>query len=109
MKINVLGTEYIIKELDRSECSGLAECDGFCDKTIKEIVIAKKGEDCDLADFTWYRNKAMRHEIIHAFMMESGLQENWEHNRWGQEETVVDWIAIQFPKILKCFQEAGCL
>ncbi|EKC80170.1 hypothetical protein LEA_01668, partial [human gut metagenome] len=33
-----------------------------------------------------------------------------EHaNQWGHEETMIDWIAIQFPKILKTFEEIGCL
>jgi hypothetical protein len=35
-------------------------------------------------------------------MAESGLQSNWEHNQeFGQDETTVDWIAIQLPKIVK--------
>lgn len=52
----------------------------------------------------------MRHEIIHAFLYESGLAENFEHaNEFGQDETMVDWIAMQFPKILEVYKEAGCL
>lgn len=109
LKINVLGTGYTIKELSEQECEGLKNCDGFCDKTIKEIVISKKPDSCDLGDWEWYRKKILRHEIIHAFLFESGLHENWEHNQYGQEETTVDWIAIQFPKMLKVFQEADCL
>lgn len=52
----------------------------------------------------------MRHEIIHAFLAESGLQANYEHYRqFGHDETLVDWMAIQFPKIYKAFREADAL
>lgn len=42
-------------------------------------------------------------------MFESGLAENWEHKNFGQEETVVDWMAIQLPKIIKVIQEVGAI
>lgn len=29
--------------------------------------------------------------------------------QWGHEETMIDWIAIQFPKMLKTFEKVGCL
>ena len=52
------------------------------------------------------KEKELRHEIIHAFLSESGLQSNFEHSQqFGHEETIVDWFAIQFPKIFKVFQE----
>jgi len=28
---------------------------------------------------------------------------------WARHEEMVDWIAIQFPKIMKAFQEVGAL
>ena len=43
-------------------------------------------------------------------MYESGLDANFEHaNQFGHEETMIDWIAIQFPKLYKAFEAAGCL
>jgi hypothetical protein len=47
----------------------------------------------------------MRHELVHAFLFESGLH----NDSWAANEAAVDWIANQFPKILKAFQEAGCI
>jgi hypothetical protein len=41
-------------------------------------------------------------------MFESGLHENFKHTEWGQDETTVDWFAVQFPKIAVAFQKAGC-
>lgn len=83
------------------------ECDGYCDKSTHKIVI--NTENGDLEDFPRYQKQCLRHEIIHAFMFESGLGANWEHKPIGQEETTVDWIAVQFPKLLEVFEKAGAL
>lgn len=110
MKINILGTSYTIKECSADEDSFLKDCDGYCDKTSKVICITTKKTVHDDDIFEVYRNKILRHEIIHAFMNESGLQENFEHpKRYGHDETTVDWFAIQFPKLMAAFREAGCL
>lgn len=110
MKVNILGTEYTIEERTVEEDSYLNNCDGYCDKSTKEIVVAKQKPDNDLNDYEWYRKKVMRHEIVHAFLYESGLDVSFEHaNRYGHEETMVDWIAVQFPKMQKVFEKAGCL
>ena len=109
MRIDILGTPYTVQELSAEKCPYLKDCDGFCDKTSKRIVVAQKKDDCDLEDYAVYRNKCMRHEIIHAFLFESGLHENWEHKQYGHEETMIDWVAVQFPKLFKAFKEAGCI
>lgn len=105
MVINVLGTEYTVMETDQTQEPNLSKCDGFCDKTSKRIVITTKTKDSDLENWEWYRGKILRHEIIHAFFMESGLQENFESKPYGVSETVVDWFAIQYPKIKQIFDE----
>lgn len=105
LKISVLGTAYTIEELSIAEDYNLRNCDGYCDKTTKRIVVSKKEPDCDLGDFEQYRKKVLRHEIIHAFHYESGLAENFENKEIGFSETLVDWFAIQSPKIFKVFQE----
>ena len=109
MFVDVLGTKYEIFEKNKCDDEYLKSMDGYCDKTSKVIVIAKEDKSSELGDYSVYRNKILRHEIIHAFLFESGLQENWEHKTWGHDETYVDWIAIQFPKLLKAFQDAKCL
>lgn len=54
--------------------------------------------------------KQLRHEIIHAFLAESGLQSNYEHyKQFGHEETIVDWFAIQFPKMIKAFESVNAI
>lgn len=108
MTINILGTKYKIIQCGKHEDDYLNRCDGYCDKTSKKIVVGIKESDCELEDFETYRKKVMRHEILHAFLFESGLGENWEH-QVGHDETYVDWIATQFPKLLKAYEEAGCI
>ena len=105
MVINILGTLYSISELAREEDKELSDCNGYCDHTTKNIVIVRKPDDSTLGNWEVYRKKLLRHEIIHAFLFESGLHENFD---W-HDETVVDWIAALFPKMQMAFGEAGCL
>lgn len=107
--VNILGTEYTIEELSSEQDESLKQCDGYCDKTTRKIVICKKEKNCDLGDFTVHKNKVLRHEIIHAFHFESGIAENLENKQYGFSETIVDWFAIQSPKIFKVFTELDLL
>ena len=43
------------------------------------------------------------------FFMRADWGEDFTHPEFGHEETMIDWIAIQFPKILEVFKEADCL
>lgn len=108
-KVNILGTEYTIEVKTKQEDKWLKEIDGYCDKTSKKIVVAAEDESNQLEIYSEYQKKITRHEIIHAFLFESGLHENFKHEQWGHDETLVDWVACQFPKMLKVFQEAECI
>ena len=109
-KVNVLGTDYTIC-FDVSENEMPVNADGCTDHSTKEIKIAvMKAEQDSLGDLEAYKKQVLRHEIVHAFLFESGLGSNWQHaDQFGHEETTVDWIAFQFPKLLKAFKEAECL
>jgi hypothetical protein len=109
MTVNVLGTDYTVEKFKRADDECLCDCDGYCDKTSKRIVVAEKDSVCNLDDFEHHQKKVLRHEIVHAFMFESGLAENWEHKNIGQEETVVDWFAIQGLKIYNAWKQADCI
>ena len=99
--VNILGTEYTIEPRELID----EDIDGFTDNTSKLIVIRTDNVN-DVGDFEYLQKKQLRHEIIHAFMSESGLQCNWQHiEQFGHDETMVDWFAIQSPKIFKVFQE----
>lgn len=104
-RITILGSEWTVNYVEM----GNAEIDGEADYTNKTIRI-RTDNVFGVGDFTQLQNKQLRHEVIHAFMAESGLQSNFEHyQKYGHEETTVDWFAIQFPKILKTYEELGCV
>lgn len=106
-KINILGTEYKIEYKTTTEDTCLEEADGYCDCTSRLIVI-KANNNNELGDFERSQKKALRHEIIHAFLAESGLQSNFQHcNEFGHDETMIDWFAIQFLKIYKVYEILG--
>lgn len=104
-RILILGTLYKIKYRNLKD----ANYDGYCDYTSRTIII-RTDNYYKVDDFQRLQNKQLRHEIIHAFLAESGLQCNFEHSTtWGHEETMVDWIAIQFPKLLAVYRELNIL
>ena len=105
MKADILGTTYKIKRKNFKD----ADVDGWFDGTSKTIVIRKDNYN-NVGNFEYLMKKQLRHEIIHAFLYESGLDCNFEHlQQFGHEETTVDWIAIQFPKIYEVYKEAGAI
>lgn len=117
--IRVLGTKYTIETHQVSEDLLLKEKDlyGYCDEHNKLIVVA------DFSDGKYYNNKftdyereyltaeTLRHEIIHAFLYESGLgtcSSKFE-DAWVTNEEMIDWFAVQFPKIAKVYKKLGIL
>ena len=109
-KINILGAGYTLSVCSEDEDSRLAECDGFCDETSKGLVVDNYSKH--IGDPTCKKNlqvqirKNKRHEIIHAFLFESGLAENSE---WAQNEEMVDFFAIQFPKLMEAIKNADAI
>ena len=109
MTVDVLGTKYTIKESDKVKDLNLENCDGYCDHTTKTIVIDTfqnyQGQTGVLDNLDVYRNKVIRHELIHAFLFESGLGSS----SWAKDEEIVDWIANQFPKLQDAFAQCNVL
>lgn len=68
-----------------------------------------KQDPDSVKDLVAYQKKVLRHEIVHAFLYERGLWQNSYGSKcWAQNEEMVDWIAIQEPKLNRAFKEAGC-
>lgn len=106
--INVLGTDYAVNLVDPDHDPKLKiNKDGYTDTSIKVCVIdTMQEEHPDIkVNITEYRKSVIRHELIHAFLFESGL----DSCSWATNEEMVDWLAIQFPKMLKAFEEADAL
>lgn len=104
MKINILGTDYeVVLNAQEKDYPILEGADGYCDFAVKRIVVAEMLDEEDAGSNVEYcQQKVIRHEIVHAFMYESGLDVCSE---WGRDETLIDWIAIQSPKMIMLFEE----
>lgn len=101
----ILGNEWKITESAETEDMRLKDCDGYTDWTTKEIVVEREIYG-NLGDMNAYVRKVKRHEIIHAFLLESGLA---ECSDWAQNEEMVDWLARMGPKINAAWQAAGAI
>jgi hypothetical protein len=116
--VNILGTPYTIKHVDDGQDEYMEKMSfgGYCNGLDKEIVILNlkstdEWKNDPEAAIKKQEDETMRHEIIHAFLNESGLQ--WSSfvpdKAWAKNEEMVDWFALQFPKILMAFKEADCI
>ena len=104
MKANVLGTEYKIITDDSIITQDI---DGLCKSYDKKILIRSKAnmlcsDDSEKVKDIRYK-EVLRHELVHAFFEESGFDD------YSNNEQLVNWIAAQFPKMLKAFIEADCV
>lgn len=108
--VNILGTQYKILIVDKEDYRYDREADGWCDPQAKEILVFNYKQSAEsVKDLEAYQRKVLRHEIIHAFLYESGLWQNAYGSKcWAQNEEMIDWMAIQEPKIHKAYKEAGC-
>lgn len=115
--VDVLGTKYRIEVRKWDDDPFLKEkqLDGYCSEYEKLIVLA----DHKTADYATLNDiekenlvkATLRHELIHAFLNESGLSSSanvWNMS-WAKNEEMVDWMAVQFPKILEAYKWCECL
>lgn len=101
MTVDILGTTWKIKKKKLHDMN----LDGWTDYT-KKVIVLRSDNYHKLGDFEANIRKQLRHELIHAFLGESGLQSNFEHcTQFGHDETMVDWFAIQYPKIQKVYKD----
>ncbi len=112
--IIIMGELWSIKEGTEEEFPGLIGADGYTDTSVRTIVIEAtimdRTDPMAKANLEEYKKAVIRHGIIHAFLHESGLEGNTNKSKhWSQNEEMVDWIAIQFPKILRVFKELEVL
>lgn len=118
MQVNILGTPYeiVVKKYDEDEAFDRRSIDGYCDTYAKKVVVCdlKTSEDWEHEEketIEICQKQILRHEIVHAFLSESGLQSSAHKNdrSWSYNEEMVDWIALQGEKIYKAWQEANAI
>ena len=96
--INILGTDYTIEYRHEKDDVRLEDCNGYCETYSKKLIVKIYEDDvqnCEKIELL--SDKTLRHEVIHAFLYESGLSVSSE---WATNETIVDWIALQLPKMI---------
>lgn len=110
--VDVLGTEYYIYRGVMPENDGMLENnDGYCDWTVKRIVVIGKVSGEQHANFDERQKLCLRHEIVHAFLFESGIDQDttWDIDGQIHPEQMVQWIARQFPKMQEAFRKADAI
>ena len=115
-RVHILGTEWAVLYQTLEQNSKFSDCDGYCDPTSKRIYVRLFTDKEVSEEVFQYEDrgaairKVTRHEILHAFFYESGLWVNSGQydNGWTMCEEMIDWVAIQFPKIANAYIECGC-
>lgn len=105
--VDILGTEYKIKSVYSKDFPKLKTAVGVCENCAEELFISKDGEDRDdyYLKYDKFQRKVLRHEIIHAFMWQSGFTDI----STDEEERITEWISIMAPKMLISFAKSGAL
>lgn len=116
--VNILGAEYFFRfaKYDDDPSFKQLNCDGYHDGPARVMAV------CDLNTHPSYANESKehrreqmrvvaRHEIEHAFLYQSGLSSSGNQfgGSWALNEEMVDWHAIQMPKIVAACKQVGAL
>lgn len=117
-EINILGTKYAIIFCNYQNDISFEKhkIDGYCDGITKSIHV------CNMNTYPGYESESpeyckkiethiLKHEIIHAFLNESGLQSSAVSidGSWAENEEMVDFFACQFSKIYDVYKELGLI
>lgn len=98
--VNILGQDYEIIQSTKATNPKLLDCDAYVEFYSKKIVLGEitKGIEA-IENIELYEKEVLRHEIVHAFLHESGMSE------WAEDEVLVNFIAIQIHKLSNIFKE----
>lgn len=108
-EVDILGEKYSIVFTNEKDEPRLNGVDGFCDSSVKKIVVddfSDLNNPLAKEDLSRQIKAVVRHEIVHAFLHESGLD---GCSDWAANEELVDWIALQGLKFYKAWKEAGAV
>lgn len=111
--VNVLGTEYALREAKPDEDEWLGEeNDGYCSEVDHTIVIVDLHERKGYTEegMARYRKRLLRHEVFHAVTNECGLSDDTlkpQDVGWARNEEMVDWFAIMYPRIKGIYAALG--
>ena len=109
-KVDILGTKYdIIWEKGDGHCYDAGGCSGLCDSPSRKIYIqlVESGPGT-IENLEAHYAATLRRETIHAFLWESGLGCDTVNN-WARNEEMVDYFALQMPKMIADMGKSDCL
>lgn len=105
--ISILGVPYTIEEAGLGQDPRMEIRDGYTDPSVKRIRVSdlerEEGAEDRVEDLEWFRRQVTRHEIIHAFITESGAGDADWHT-----EDMVNWLAYMAPALHTAFVAAAC-
>lgn len=114
--VSILGRKYKVQaDVPTHKDKDLMGKFGYCSFIDHRIVVADintvRGWESESELVKLIQKKAtLRHEIIHAFLYESGL---WGSSAsvesWATNEEMVEWFALQIPKMTKVFEQLDCM
>ena len=99
--IDILGAKYKLYFKKVKEDKTLKGLNGYCDYEMKIIVVSKKLTE---KHFTLAK-KTIVHEIIHAFIYESGIINYPDIVSWTRSEQCVDFFAMHYTKMFNLYKE----
>lgn len=107
VRVKILGSDWLLITEKENDEYKEKQADGWCDYTTRTMHIGLFEKDKTTLDrLDVYSKKVARHEIIHAFLYESGLAEcSCKAQNWALNEEMVDWLAQQITKIYNVFLE----
>ena len=113
--LNILGHKWEIEVVKFKEHEYLKKHDaeGVTKQYLRKIIISD-GTDKELLNEEERLNRfkhCLRHEIIHAFLSESGLGacSNKTMRPWAKNEEMVDWMAYKSIDIFRIFESLDLL
>ena len=86
--VNVMGTQYKVYVDNEDNNPYLKNASAFVATELKRIYLDETVHQTSLS-------RTIKHELVHAFLIESGL----DIETWANNEEIVDWIALQLDKI----------
>lgn len=109
--INVMGTDIRVEFRKSADDKKLSNADGYFDHSEGLVVVLiPEPDENTVENLERYQKQVLRHELTHAFLHESGLSvSSGSADAWASNEEMVDWFAIQSPKIFRVFQKEGLL
>lgn len=117
--VHILGVEYEIefRDYDSDPYFAKSGVQAYCSGPFLHRIVVGNLKSTDKWDLGSEESNGLatkqllRHEITHAFLAESGLDCNSVEigGAWACNEEMVDWIAIQGPKLYAAWKEAGCI